>query len=275
MVSDSMDDSRNRGAKKIDCFRKVQELGWPVLESDFLELSDYNQDYLCTEFGSPWSPEKYLNRLKTIGFQGHGTVIDVGCGMGQWSYALSTINHFVYGIDINLDRLHVAEQICKNAGIENVKFLNAKAEELPFETGSVDAIYCYSMIMFVSIEKVLPEFNRVLRTGGRIYLNTDSVGYYLDLIYKSLIKEPNIPMVLTSLRFVVRGLIRRDVNASISPRRLKRLLVRAGFEVIAIAPEGMLNLDKNDNSNQKYQSSFFKFPYVTEGLAIKGDEPSK
>ena len=265
----SMDNSRNRDVKKSDCFKKVQELGWPISKSDFLELSEYNQDYLFSEFGSPWSSEKYVKRLKTIGFQGHGTVLDVGCGMGQWSYALATINHFVYGIDINLDRLHFAEKMCKNAGTENVRFLNAKAEELPFETGSVDAIYCYSMIMFVSIEKVLLEFKRVLRSGGVIYLNTDSVGYYLDLMYKSLLKEPNISMAITALRFVLRGLIWRDVNASVSPRRLKRLLIRAGFEVIAIAPEGMLNVGKDDDSNQKYQSSFFKFPYVTEGLATK------
>ena len=252
----------------------VQNIGWSISEPMFNQMSEYEKRYFLFEFGAPWSPDSYIQRLKKIGFSGLGSILDVGCGMGQWSHSLATINKSLTGIDINNERLEIARHICKGANLKNVDFFSAKAEELPFKSENFEAIFCYSMIMFVPIKQVLLEFNRVLKDGGKLYINVDSNGYYLDLFVKSMFKTRNFGMGLTCIKFVIRGFLRKDVRAAISPRRLKKILEKAGFKVLEIAPEGMIGSGGDEKLQLKYQTNFISLPYVTEAVVIKSLDKS-
>jgi ubiquinone/menaquinone biosynthesis C-methylase UbiE len=247
----------------------IQKLGWRISEEEFNSWTDYERKYFIHEFSDPWSPESYRQRLEKIGFDGVGSTLDIGCGMGQWSLALATMNDCVIGIDINKDRLRVAKSICNSSELNNVKFLSCSAENLPFTNESFDAIFCYSMIMFVPIDKVLSEFRRVLKSAGKLYINVDSNGYYLHLLLVSLFSKRDFKMAYTCIRFIARGYFGKKICAAISPRRLERIIMKAGYEVVAIAPEGRIQVKQNLKTNSKYQHKFLGLSFVTEALAVK------
>ena len=264
-----MSAKKNRYLKSEHSLSEVRKIGWTISENLFEKMSKYEKTYFFFEFASPWSPSSYTQRLKRIGFSGLGSILDVGCGMGQWSYSLAAMNESVTGIDTNIERLAIAKNICEEAKIKNADFLSANATSLPFENETFDAIFCYSMIMFVPIQSVLLEFNRVLKFGGKLYINVDSRGYYLKLLRDSLFKTLNFGMALTCIKFIARGLFRKDVFAAIEPKRLGRILTKTGFETLAIAPEGMVWLAGDEKAHIKYQKDFMLLPYVTEAVAVK------
>ena len=270
-----MSAKENKEFKSKHSVSEVRKIGWTISENIFDKMSKYEKTYFFFEFASPWSPSSYTQRLKRIGFSGLGPILDVGCGMGQWSYSLAALNESVTGIDTNVQRLGIARNICEGDKVKNAEFLSANATSLPFENETFEAIFCYSMIMFVPIQSVLLEFNRVLKFGGKLYINVDSRGYYLKLLRDSLFKTLNFGMALTCIKFIARGLFCKDIYAAIEPKRLGRILKKTGFETLAIAPEGMVWLAGDEKAHLKYQKDFMSLPYVTEAVAVKIDGTSQ
>ncbi|MBE1426400.1 SAM-dependent methyltransferase [Desulfomicrobium macestii] len=140
--------------------------------------SDYDKEFMEMEFGP--GLDYYLGRLDRLMFEG-SSVLDAGCGMGQWGIALSRRFDTVHGVEINTPRLEKARRIANMAGARNMHFLHSSIESLPFADGSFDAVFCYGVIMFVNVGRALAEFSRVLRPGGRVYccLNADGWSHYL------------------------------------------------------------------------------------------------
>lgn len=96
------------------------------------------------------------------------TVLDVGCGRGgAASYiARNCAPREVLGMD--LSERNVA--ICKalHAGEGNLRFVTGDAEELPFPSGSFDAVFnAESAHCYPSMERFFREVRRVLKPGGR------------------------------------------------------------------------------------------------------------
>ena len=255
-------------------FHTLQEeltrAGWVVPESTYDCLSDYEKKFIENEFTRINSIGYYEVRLRELGFSGYTSVLDAGCGMGQWSLAMAKLNSHVTGADINVGRLLVAKDIANTMAVKNVKFQFSGAERSPYDDESFDAVFCYSVFMFTHMPSALAEFNRVLKPGGRIYLNVNSFGWYFHLLIDRGIKKLDFTMVKTSLRMLLKTWLGKKRNVMVSPRRLREMLVQAGFEVTAIGPEGTITAEGAPGSVQsKYPSSFYSYPAVTEVLACK------
>jgi ubiquinone/menaquinone biosynthesis C-methylase UbiE len=77
----------------------------------------------------------------------------------------------VTGIDMTVEMLAKARTAAAEAGIENVEFVEAEAEQLPFADGSFDVVISNGVIDLIpDKDAVFAEIHRVLNPGGRIQI---------------------------------------------------------------------------------------------------------
>lgn len=99
--------------------------------------------------------------------------LDVAGGTGDIAFRIveaSNKNAHVTVLDINGSMLQVGkERAQKNGLIDNLDFVEANAEELPFEDNSFDAYtIAFGIRNVPDINKALREAYRVLKRGGRL-----------------------------------------------------------------------------------------------------------
>ena len=98
-------------------------------------------------------------------------VLDVGTGTGAVALRSAPLvpGGEVIGVDISPQMLHIAKQRASDAKLENVTFVEGRAEELPTEDTSVDRVLASLSLMYsLDRPQAAREFARVLRRGGRV-----------------------------------------------------------------------------------------------------------
>jgi arsenite methyltransferase len=99
-------------------------------------------------------------------------VLDLGCGAGTDSLVAAQMvgpEGHVTGIDMTPEMLAKARASAAQMGAENVEFLEAEAERLPFDDASFDVVISNGVIDLIpDKDAVFSELFRVLRPGGRI-----------------------------------------------------------------------------------------------------------
>ena len=119
------------------------------------------------------------------------TIVDIGCGAGGKSlYYASKGTTEVIGVEILEKYEEEATALASKLGLaDKFRFVAADAASLPFESGSIDTIIMNDAMEHVaSPEAVLDECLRVLKKGGRLFVNFPPInhpfGAHLsDLIY--------------------------------------------------------------------------------------------
>jgi len=97
--------------------------------------------------------------------------LDVACGPGIVAEALAHEGGEVIACDITPEMLTRASRRFARAGLTNVRCLLGKAEELPFDDGSFDAVINRSALHhFPRPALALSEMARVLRPSGRMVI---------------------------------------------------------------------------------------------------------
>ncbi|HEX6923109.1 MAG TPA: class I SAM-dependent methyltransferase [Bacillales bacterium] len=110
----------------------------------------------------------------TINFLSHfpiakGTrILEVGCGTGRTSCYLAKEGGNVTGLDVRPKMLETAKKRADREGVK-VDWVEGDIHNLPFESGSFDAVFAESVTVFGDIETVLKEYYRVLAPGGELY----------------------------------------------------------------------------------------------------------
>lgn len=111
--------------------------------------------------------------------------LDIGCGGGIIAEDLATISQSTTGVDISQASLETARNHAKLNGLD-INYLQAYAEDLPFEDESFDLITCCDVLEHVNdVPKVISEISRVLRPGGVFVYDTvnRTLMSYLSLIF--------------------------------------------------------------------------------------------
>ena len=156
----------NFGKRKITAEKKTF-----LVQKLFSEVSkkyDLMNDIMS--FGTHRLWKKRLIEIMNI--NSNDKIIDVGSGTGD----LSTIilkenkNVLIYAVDLNLEMLNEAKKQFNDQQKKNIKFINANAENLPFENNFFDKYvisFCLRNITY--IEKALHESFRILKPGGIFY----------------------------------------------------------------------------------------------------------
>jgi ubiquinone/menaquinone biosynthesis C-methylase UbiE len=101
--------------------------------------------------------------LDAVGTRPGVVLLDIACGPGWLSASAVKRGAVVTALDFAEDMVAIARVRCPEADIHN-----ADAEDLPFETGSFDAVVCSLGILHLPHpERAIAEAHRVLRRGGR------------------------------------------------------------------------------------------------------------
>lgn len=101
------------------------------------------------------------------------TVLDVGCGAGGKSlYYASLGAKRVVGIDVVERYKEEAEQLAMELGISGFEFYVRDAKDTKFDDATFDTVIMNDAMEHVAQpEAVLKELKRILKPGGRIYVN--------------------------------------------------------------------------------------------------------
>ena len=117
------------------------------------------------ERGRPFHHPRSLARIQTIvGDAPMERALDLACGTGMSTVALSDLSAFVVGVDASPEMLRVAR------GAPGLTYLLAHAERLPLPDASFDAATCCSGVHWFEQERFFAELRRVLRPGAWVGL---------------------------------------------------------------------------------------------------------
>ena len=170
----------------INAINVFKNVGSYYPDVSFLKFNNNVKDdieRMSNLFGSLWQKrfdEQVLNSEKVINdlFTANQidlaelikdkNVIDIGCGSGRFSIALSKMGaKKVTAIDINLQGIEVAKKFSQNSNISNIEFIEHNVLDLPFDDGSFDFVFSKGVLHHTGdLEKGLEEYSRVLKKGG-------------------------------------------------------------------------------------------------------------
>ncbi len=103
-----------------------------------------------------------------LNLQPASVYLDVGCGTGNYTTALSRVGGTWTGLDPSDHMLGAAR-----AKAQSITWIQGASEALPFEDDSFDGAMCTLAIHhFADLGKAFSEVDRVLRPGGRFVLFT-------------------------------------------------------------------------------------------------------
>lgn len=219
-------------------------------------------------FDRVWSTpsDVYLTRVKAIGFEGKQNVLDAGFGMGQWLPALAALNKNVFGIEFDKERYEPVQELTGLLGLGNVHLDHGSIEQLPYADEQFDAIFSYSVILCVDYRKALMEFYRVLKPGGKLYFNTNGLGWYLHNLLEGhnhsegfSSKQMAIDAFNSTIKYFSEGKT-TPATCIITPKfTILKDLEGIGFRNTILDSEGHINVKKDLNPKP-----FFKGEYCNE-----------
>lgn len=227
--------------------------------------------------------EKYIDRVKAIGFVGKNRLLDAGCGFGQWSLALASTNDHVTACDISPQRISFLSDLAGELALENVDTHVNGLESLPFPDASFDAVFCYGVIFLTSWRQSLKELYRVLMPGGSLYVNANGLGWYSFLWMEEHNKAADYdPKTQASnamqdtLRYEREGVFLPGSNLIIDPDDLKNEMSELGFKEIIIAGEGCLHIDEKAKPPKPFfKNEYYGLPGIFEAMGKTSNETNK
>lgn len=119
-------------------------------------------------------------------------VLDLGCTIGQGTLKLKQrfADATVWGLDVGEPVLRYAHARAVQLGVD-VNFIQALAEDMPFDDGHFDHVFAYILFHEVPIAvmpKILAEVHRVLRPGGTFSIfEFPSASQHLPPAYRFMI----------------------------------------------------------------------------------------
>lgn len=165
-------------------------------------------------------------------------ILDLAGGTGDLSIKFSKLvgnTGLVVLVDINHTMLKIGQKKIRNLGIlNNILYIQANAEALPFPTNTFDCIaIAFGLRNFTNQEKALSSIYRVLKPGGKLLILDFSTptSKLINKIYHlySFHILPKIGELIThnshSYRYLVES-IRMHPNQN----TLKNMILTAGFD---------------------------------------------
>lgn len=97
------------------------------------------------------------------------SVLELGCGGGQWSMFLAEAGALPVGLDVSRVQLQAAERLMRTP----YPLVQGDGESLPFRDASFDVVLSdHGAMTWADPYRTVPEVARVLRRGGRLAFNT-------------------------------------------------------------------------------------------------------
>jgi 2-polyprenyl-3-methyl-5-hydroxy-6-metoxy-1,4-benzoquinol methylase len=164
-------------------------------------------------------PEQFALRLQHVlaNVPRGATVLDLGCGAGEFSAALAKKGAHPIAVDVAAEALRRAAGRLPDGDLR----LWRAGEPLPVDDSAVDVVWAGEVIEHVAdVAPWLSEVRRVLRPGGTLLLTTPDHG-----------RRTLLALALSPRRFAEHFEPRSDHVRFFSRRTLRDLLDDVGFDV--------------------------------------------
>jgi len=146
-------------------------------EGDFVQPSyeGYHQDlYLSTPYSRTVQTDPQMRRiLNALQVRPTDRVIELGCGVGDYTKEIAQRTESVTGVDLNVDGARKR--------YPDVQFLAADSNKpLPFSDASADVVLSINTIEHLrDPDQFLREVARILKPQGRVALTTANLDFFL------------------------------------------------------------------------------------------------
>jgi SAM-dependent methyltransferase len=158
----------------------VAELGgwelWEWDESLFAGAARYYE-----EGRLPYAPGLADALMRGLGLDGHGRLLDVGCGPGTVARRLAPLFEAVVGVDPDPGMLTEAARLAAAKGIEQMTWVRARAEELPAGLGLFRVVTFGASFHWMDRAHVARAVRMMLTPGGAV-VQVDAPGYRADAV---------------------------------------------------------------------------------------------
>ncbi len=122
------------------------------------------------------------------------TILEVGCGPGsivRWLAGHTGGANRIVALDVNRYLLREAAALAKREGLDKtIEFREGNGEALPFDGGQFDATVSFTVLEEGDADRMLAEFVRVTKPGGRvaIVVRSTDMGRWVNLPLASALK---------------------------------------------------------------------------------------
>lgn len=107
--------------------------------------------------------KKFTNKY----LKNKGKVLEGGCGIGQLVYALKNLGYDAYGVDYAAKTIEACKKVCPDLNL-----FKQDVKNLQFENNFFDGYWSLGVIehFYDGYEEIIREANRVLKSGGYLFL---------------------------------------------------------------------------------------------------------
>ena len=135
------------------------------------DLAFRGMSFLFLIWGIFASPAK---KLKKFGIKAGDTVIDFGCGPGNYIKAVSQLagsNGIVYAADVHELAIKAVNKKIKKYNLKNVRTVLVKDYKCKLKDNTADVIYALDMFHMVKQPDLfLKELHRLLKKNGKLFI---------------------------------------------------------------------------------------------------------
>jgi len=126
-----------------------------------------------------WTTKAYFMR-RFLDLRPTDRVLDVGCGVGEFTLLAARSAHLAVGLDAAPTAIAAAREAAERLGVANVEWIEGSAYELAERVAArapFDKIICFDLLEHLSDPALaLRQMRAVLRPGGRALLYTNCFG---------------------------------------------------------------------------------------------------
>jgi ubiquinone/menaquinone biosynthesis C-methylase UbiE len=179
----------------------------------------------------PYSSGLANTLAKLLSLDGHGRLIDVGCGPGLITLTLALLFDEAIGVDPDIGMLAEAERLAVEARIDNVRWVKLRAEELPAGLGTFRVATFGRSFHWMDRPRVAAIIREMLEPGGAFVQVATIPEEHSDPVSD----HPYPPPPQDAIRELVKKYLGPDRRAgqgvrTSSPGDEVEVLDRAGFE---------------------------------------------
>ncbi len=173
--------------------------------------NDFNRIALNEQEG--WNHNNHYHRflLKHLPFQCK-TVLDIGCGTGEFSRLLAKRADKVIAIDLSPNMIEVAKQRSKQ--YTNIDFQVADVLQWEFPPERFDAIVSIATVHHLSVEHLLPNLKAALKSGGRLVI--------LDLLEHENLRDMLSDLIAVPLNWSFQRMRNKHIQESAEVAEARR-----------------------------------------------------
>lgn len=145
---------------------------------------------------NPNDPRRVLPEI----LDSDSAILDIGCGIGQTFIALNCTDRMCIGLDVDESAIDYG---IKNYG-DKIQFILSDAGRIPLPSNMLDLVCCRVSLVYTNIPKVITEINRVLKTGGRLWIIPNSREFAMNNLREAMCSR-NIKSMITQIYSIANG----------------------------------------------------------------------